>query len=313
MTNLDNNNKNTAVFKSQAHPFHILGPSALPALTALFLFFWLLPQTFYLHGWSFAGLPYTDFMHISFSGLFFTVLYWFFSVLQESANGYHTRKVQKGLRLGVLLFITSEVMLFFAFFWSFFHLSLIPSIAVGAVWPPTGTQELNVWGLPLINTLLLLTSGVTITISHAYIIKNNHDGFFWYLFLTIVLGLMFLICQAYEYKYGIKFSWRDNIYGSIFFLTTGFHGLHVSIGTLILAACWMRQLLSNSIPNEIAAGHTSLIARIAYLFDYNPTTARRYAFTPQYHFGFEAAAWYWHFVDVVWLFLFLTVYWWGGA
>jgi cytochrome c oxidase subunit 3 len=245
-------------------------------------------------------------MHIGFLGLYLTAMSWFLSILKESSQGYHTKKVQKGLRLGMILFILSEVMLFFAFFWGFFHFSLIPSVNVGGVWPPTGTQHLDVWGLPLVNTLLLLTSGLTITVAHAYIIKNNADGFAWYLFLTILLGAVFLFCQAYEYKHGVKFSWRDNIYGSIFFLTTGFHGAHVTIGTLFLAFCWARHYLTALIPQVLAS---SLVA----LFGYRPEQAPRWAFTPAHHFGFEAAAWYWHFVDVVWLFLFLTIYWWGGA
>jgi len=205
-------------------------------------------------------------------------------------------------------------MFFFAFFWAFFHFSLVPSIAIGSIWPPTGTQVLNVWGLPLVNTLLLLTSGVTITIAHAYILRNNNDGFFWYLFLTVILGVTFLFCQAYEYKYGVKFSWRDNIYGSIFFITTGFHGLHVTIGTLFLAFCWFRHLLTTMLPLYAKEGEfTGVVRFLEANFSYNASKGSYWAMTPNFHFGFEAAAWYWHFVDVVWLFLFLTIYWWGGA
>lgn len=207
-------------------------------------------------------------------------------------------------------------MFFFAFFWSFFHYSLIPSIAVGGVWPPTGTQVLDVWGLPFANTLLLLASGVTITIAHAYIVKNNASGFSWYLMLTILLGVTFLFCQAYEYKYGIKFSWRENIYGSIFFITTGFHGMHVTIGTLFLAFCWFRNYITAILPammfeNPYENRGYKLSAFLS-LFGYQARVAHRWGFAADHHFGFEAAAWYWHFVDVVWLFLFITVYWWGG-
>lgn len=183
------------------------------------------------------GLPRADFIHFSFLGLYTTVMCWFISIITESAAGYHTKKVQHGLRMGMLLFIVSEVMFFFAFFWGFFHYSLTPSAAVGAIWPPYGTQPLSIWGLPLTNTLLLLASGVTITIAHAYILQGNKEAFGWYLLLTILLGITFLICQGFEYKYGVKFSWRENIYGSIFFITTGFHGLHVTIGTLFLLFC----------------------------------------------------------------------------
>lgn len=270
---------------AQKHPFHILGPSPYPHLVGVFLLIFLVPLTLHMHGIETPFLSNTLVMHLSGLGLFYTVMSWFLAILQESSEGYHTKKVQSGLRLGMLLFILSEVMLFFAFFWGFFHFSLIPSIAVGAIWPPEGTQVLDAWGLPLVNTLLLLASGVTITIAHAYIVRGNHKGFAGYLLLTILLGLVFLFCQSYEYKYGVKFSWRDNIYGSIFFITTGFHGLHVTIGALFLTFCWLRE---------------------QYF------TQSSYAFTPNHHFGFEAAAWYWHFVDVVWLFLFLSIYWWGG-
>jgi len=278
-------------------------------------FFWLVPLTFYIHGISIPGFSRPLLVHLSFLALFIVVMRWFIAILNESRQGYHTRKVQAGLRMGMILFILSEVIFFFAFFWSFFHFSLVPSIAVGAVWPPHGTQELNVWGLPLVNTLLLLSSGVTITIAHAYILKNNHRGFFWYLFLTILLGVTFLFCQAYEYKYGVKFSWRDNIYGSIFFITTGFHGLHVTIGTLFLAFCWMRHLLTTmlAIHTETNKWAASLIGPINKIFGFTTDAASRWMITANFHFGFEAAAWYWHFVDVVWLFLFLTIYWWGGV
>lgn len=316
-TSSENNKTATKTnYADTKHRFHILRPSELPFLTSLFLFCWLVPQVFYIHGLS---LPLfnvfrADFIHCSFVGLFLTVIKWFLSVVKESSQGFHTKKVQAGLRIGILLFIASEVMFFFAFFWAFFHFSLVPSVAIGNVWPPFGTQELDVWGLPLVNTLLLLTSGATITVAHAYIIKDNTDGFFWYLFLTILLGITFLFCQAYEYKYGVKFSWRDNVYGSIFFVTTGFHGLHVTIGTLFLAFCWLRHYLASVLPADAIRNTLSqkLVSALQALFGYNAALGKFWSFTPTHHFGFEAAAWYWHFVDVVWLFLFITVYWWGG-
>jgi heme/copper-type cytochrome/quinol oxidase subunit 3 len=291
----------------QQHPFHILRPSALPFLTGTLLFCWLVSQVFYLHN---LPLPVfntyrADFIHFSLLLLFITVIKWFLSVIEESSEGFHTLKVQQGLRIGILLFIASEVMFFFAFFWAFFHFSLVPSIALGNIWPPFGTQELSAWGLPLVNTLLLLTSGITITVAHAYISTCSDRETLWYLFLTVLLGVTFLFCQAYEYKYGVKFSWRDNIYGSIFFVTTGFHGLHVTIGTLFLAFCWIRHLLSADIVNWSALPVFS-----AYCTNLPISSCR---FTPKQHIGFEAAAWYWHFVDVVWLFLFIAVYWWGGV
>jgi len=234
-----------------------------------------------------------EFFHFAILALFLTLMNWFVAIVKESAEGYHTKKVQAGLRMGMLLFIVSEIMFFAAFFWSFFHFSLAPSIAIGMIWPPLGTQHLDIWGLPLVNTILLLSSGVTITLAHAYLLKNNKDGFGWNLQLTIGLGICFLLCQAFEYKYGVKFSWRENIYGSIFFITTGFHGLHVTIGTLFLLFCWIRFVLTttDTLTNKALVNTT-------------------YGFNPDQHFGFEAAAWYWHFVDVVWLFLFITIYWW---
>ena len=303
MTNATFNKNITAVFASQKHPFHILGPSPLPFLTGFFLLCFLVPLTFYMHGLDTYGIARSDAMHISFLGLYITVMWWFLTILKESRWGFHTRKVQNGLRLGMILFIVSEVMFFFAFFWAFFHYSLVPSVAIGNVWPPFGTQELNVWGLPFVNTLLLLASGVTITIAHAYIVKNNTSGFSFYLFLTILLGVTFLFCQGYEYKYGVKFSWRDNIYGSIFFVTTGFHGLHVTIGTLFLLFCWLRHFVTKVVPEMLQQANRA---------DANTNCLLAWSFTPHQHFGFEAAAWYWHFVDVVWLFLFITIYWWGG-
>ncbi len=172
-------------------------------------------------------------------------------------------------------------MFFFGFFWAFFHMSLAPSAAVGSVWPAPGTQKLNPWTLPLVNTLILLSSGVTVTWAHSCLLTNQNRRFRLALGQTVALGLCFLTCQAYEYKYGTFFSWRDNIFGTLFFVLTGFHGLHVCIGTALLAHNWMRS---------------------------NTTTA-----TKDLHVGFEAAAWYWHFVDVVWLFLFIFVYVWSAA
>jgi cytochrome c oxidase subunit 3 len=290
------------ICQAQKHPFHILPPSSYPFFVSVYLLCLLVPATLNMHGLSLPfGLPTNDAIHVSFLGLFLTVMGWFISIVRESGQGYHTAAVQHGLRLGMILFILSEVMLFFGFFWAFFHFSLVPSVSIGAVWPPVGTQELNVWGLPLVNTLLLLTSGLTITVAHAYILRDNRQGFGAYLLMTIILGVVFLLCQAYEYKYGVKFSWRENVYGSVFFITTGFHGAHVTIGTIFLTFCLARH-----------------IAAMAYASYTKPTAAGAeelecpWAFHPQQHFGFEAAAWYWHFVDVVWLFLFITIYWWGG-
>jgi len=194
-------------------------------------------------------------------------------ILEESAEGNHTEKVQHGLRLGVGLFIVSEIMLFFALFWGFFHFSLVPSVAIGTVWPPIGTQTINVWYLPFINTNLLLLSGLAVTVAHMDLLSNDKEGFSDHLLVTIIFGITFLWVQGLEYKYGVKFSWRGNIYGSIFFITTGFHGLHVTVGAVFLLFCWLRHFLSTT---------TELYG---YKLTWQPPI-----FTSHHHVGFEAAA-----------------------
>lgn len=315
-----------APYKTPKHQFHILRPSTLPLLTGFFLFCAIVPIVFWMHGISIFGLPLHYLSFINFVALVVTILRWFFRVLKESSRGHHTPRVQKGLRLGMLLFIASEVMFFFAFFWAFFHYSLVPSPSVGGVWPPAAIQPISPWGLPLINTLLLLASGVTITVAHAHVLKfpapEHASAFFRYLFFTIILGVVFLICQGYEYAYGVEFSWEDNAYASTFFITTGFHGLHVTLGVMALIFNWVRHGLATILPNYLAPRisdrpESSFAADLSkafqYRFGYNYLIARRWALLRDEHFGFEAAAWYWHFVDVVWLFLFLTIYWWGGS
>lgn len=192
----------------------------------------------------------------------------------------HEKPVQTGLRLGFLLFIVSEAMLFFTFFWAFFHSSLAPSIALGSFWPPIGLEIIKPLEIPLLNTIILLSSGATITLAHHGILNNNKQlanyGFAW----TIALAMIFTFLQIFEYLVA-PFNISDGTYGATFFLATGFHGLHVIIGTiLILVTCYRYQ---------------------------------KFHLTPSHHFGFEASGWYWHFVDVIWLFLFLTIYIWGSA
>ena len=205
-----------------------------------------------------------------------TMAVWWRDVIREATfEGYHTPVVQLGLRYGMALFIASEVMFFAAFFWAFFTSSLFP---VGGVWPPAGTHPFNPFEFPFLNTLILLLSGTTVTWAHHSLLEGNQKGLVQGLTVTVLLGISFTCVQAYEYSHA-AFTFTGGIYPSTFFMATGFHGFHVIIGTTFLAVCLWR--------------------------------SQRGDFTPTHHFGLEAAAWYWHFVDVVWLFLFVCIYWWG--
>lgn len=209
-----------------------------------------------------------------------TCIQWWRDISREGRfQGLHTSVVEKGLRWGIILFITSEILFFFSFFWAFFHRRLSPTIEIGITWPPTGVTPFNPFQVPLLNTIILLSSGITVTWSHHRLISNNHSQRVTSLILTVILGIYFTILQALEY-WEAPFTISDSSYGSTFFVATGFHGLHVIIGTTFLIVCIHRTL-----NNQFSINH---------------------------HFGFEAAAWYWHFVDVVWLFLFITIYWWGN-
>nr|ALO71183.1 cytochrome c oxidase subunit 3 [Tasgius compressus] len=216
-------------------------------------------------------------------GLMITMLVmyqWWRDVIREATfQGLHTHKVTMGLRWGMILFITSEIFFFISFFWAFFHSSLSPSIELGMMWPPKGIETFNPIQIPLLNTLILLTSGLTVTWAHHSLMENDFDQTTQGLTLTVILGIYFSILQAYEYMEA-PFTIADSVYGSTFFVSTGFHGLHVIIGTTFLFVCLIRHLKNH--------------------------------FSCTHHFGFEAAAWYWHFVDVVWLFLYVSVYWWGS-
>ena len=205
---------------------------------------------------------------------------WWRDVARESTyQGWHNLFVVKGLMTGMLLFIVSEVMFFFRFFWAFFHSSLSPSCEIGIMWPPVGINVIDAFSVPLLNTAILLLSGVTVTWAH-HSIEARHDSEARIrLATTCLLGLYFLYLQAEEYIEA-TFTFADSVYGSTFFIATGFHGVHVIVGTIILIV-----MLFRLFKNHFSARH---------------------------HVGFLAAAWYWHFVDVVWLFLFVSIYWWGG-
>nr|AIZ97065.1 cytochrome c oxidase subunit III [Cornufer vitiensis] len=258
----------------QAHPFHMVNPSPWPLTGAIAAFL----LTSGLAMWFHYGI-----MTLLLLGLTLTLLtmfQWWRDVTRESTfQGHHTPPVQKGLRFGMLLFITSEVFFFLGFFWAFYNASLSPTPEIGEAWPPTGITPLNPLEVPLLNTAVLLASGVSITWAHHSIMQTYRNETIQALALTILLGLYFTALQAFEY-YETSFTISDGIYGSTFFVATGFHGLHVIIGSLFLLSCLLRQTL--------------------------------FHFTSNHHFGFEAAAWYWHFVDVVWLFLYISIYWWGS-
>ena len=256
------------------HDYHILAPSIWPFLGGLGAFVMLFGAVLYFHDYGpWVGL-------IGFALVLYTMYAWWSEVVAESQAGDHTPVVQIGLRMGVIMFIISEVMFFSAWFWSFFKHAMYPMDAIDNTWPPPGIETFDPWHLPLINTLILLCSGCAATWAHHAIAHDNdRKGLVWGLALAIALGALFTVVQIYEYGHA-AFGFAGNIYGANFYMATGFHGFHVLIGTIFLGVCLIRAL----------KGH----------------------FTPEKHIGFEAAAWYWHFVDVVWLFLFFAVYIWGG-
>jgi cytochrome c oxidase subunit 3 len=259
---------------AQKHPYHLVDPSPWPLIGAMTAFVAAGGAVYYMHGGS------AWIMSAGFVGILYTMVRWWMDVVKEGEHdGFHNKVVQIGLRYGMALFIASEVMFFLAFFWAFFTASLFPTEAIGKIWPPASVQTFDPWDLPFLNTLILLTSGVTLTWAHHALLDNNRRDVIRGLVLTIALGLIFTGVQAYEYSHA-AFGFKDGIYSSTFYMATGFHGFHVIVGTTFLIVCLGRTL----------KGH----------------------FKPDHHVGFEAAAWYWHFVDVVWLFLFFCIYWWGG-
>lgn len=210
---------------------------------------------------------------------YISILWWRDVTREATYQGHHTTYVVRGLKLGIALFILSEVCFFFAFFWAYFHSSLAPSVEIGRIWPPLGVTPLPTFGVPLLNTSVLLLSGVSITWAHHAIVEGKFNAALQGLLATVILGIYFLYLQYGEYT-ETTFSISDGVYGSTFFITTGFHGLHVLVGATFLAVCTLR--------------------------------LRAFHFSTSHHVGFLAAAWYWHFVDVVWLFLYVRIYWWGS-
>ncbi|WP_375280331.1 cytochrome c oxidase subunit 3 [Pseudooctadecabacter sp.] len=260
------------------HDYHILPPSIWPLLTGVAVFVMLFGAVIWMDT---KDNPYMFLM--GFAGVLYCMYAWWAEVIVESGQGDHTPVVRIGLRYGFIMFIMSEVMFFAAWFWSFFKHAMYPmgpqSPAVDGQFPPAGIETFDPWHLPLINTLILLCSGAAATWAHhALVHEDNREDVKSGLILAVVLGVIFTFFQAYEYSHA-AFGLAGNIYGANFFMATGFHGFHVIIGTIFLFVCYLR----------VRRGH----------------------FTAEKHIGFEAAAWYWHFVDVVWLFLFAAVYVWG--
>ena len=268
------------------HDYHLVNPSPWPAVGATSAFISAVGLILWMHHLV-AYAPII--LGVGTIGIFYTMIGWWRDVIHEAEVEHdHTRVVQISHRYGMILFIASEVMFFVAWFWAYFNTALFPDelkdvarIAVtGGVWPPKDIHTFDPWHLPLLNTLILLTSGTTVTWAHHALLENDRKGLVWGLICTIALGLTFTCVQAWEYAHA-AFHYSGNIYGATFFMATGFHGAHVIIGTIFLTVCLFRAL----------AGQ----------------------FKPDQHLGFEFAAWYWHFVDVVWLFLFACIYVWGAG
>ncbi len=270
------------------HDYHLVNPSPWPFVGSVSAFVMAIGAVMTMKAMTMLGLKLGPLLlGMGFLGVLLTMAGWWIDVVKEAHSGDHTRVVQIHHRYGMIMFIASEIMFFVAWFWAYFDASIYSNEAIqyarveklGGTWPPKGIEVFNPWHLPLLNTLILLTSGTTVTWAHHALLNGDRDGLKKGLWLTVILGALFTMVQAYEYGHA-AFSFSGHIYGATFFMATGFHGFHVLIGTIFLAICLYRAY----------AGH----------------------FSTDRHLGFEFAAWYWHFVDVVWLFLFAAIYLWGS-
>nr|UZZ43914.1 cytochrome c oxidase subunit III [Ecnomus sp. XG-2021] len=256
------------------HPFHLVTYSPWPLTSSMGVMIFMMGFIKYFN---------KSIINLKMMGIIIIILsmiQWWRDVIRESSfQGYHTNKVNMNMKWGMSLFIISEVFFFLSFFWSFFHSSLSPSMDIGLNWPPKNIKSFNPFKIPLLNTIILISSGITVTWTHQSMIQNMMFKSKLSLMMTIIMGLYFSSIQLFEYIEA-PFSMNDSIFGSTFFMATGFHGLHVLIGTIMLMTCYIR--IQN---NQMSSMH---------------------------HFGLEAAIWYWHFVDVVWLFLFSFMYWWSN-
>lgn len=269
MTNLTRSN-------FQAHPFHLVSPSPWPLYTCIAMLTLTTSAVLNMH--SFSNGEY--FLCLAFISVILSMSLWFRDVISEATYlGNHTLAVQRGINMGVALFIVSEALFFLGIFWAFFHSALSPTVELGGQWPPRGIDAVNPFELPLLNTVILLSSGVTVTYAHHSLIQGNRSGALYGLISTIILAIIFTILQGVEY-FVSSFTMSDGIFGSCFYFATGFHGIHVMIGTAFISVGLWRILAYHS--------------------------------TENHHLGFEASILYWHFVDVVWLFLFVSLYYWGS-
>nr|ASV72593.1 cytochrome oxidase subunit 3 [Bathynella cf. rufa JHS-2017] len=256
------------------HPYHLVDKSPWPVLAAFSAFIIASGLISWFHNQNKLILI------ISLMTTLYISMQWWRDIIRESTmQGLHTLYVIKSMKIGMLLFILSEIMFFFSFFWAFFHSSMSPNIELGGYWPPIGITSFNPMEIPLLNTIVLLSSGASLTWAHHEMMNSEKSNSLLAMIITIILGSLFTLLQAMEY-YEASFCINDSIYGTTFFMATGFHGLHVIIGTTFIIVCTFRMYF--------------------------------YQFSYLHHVGFEAAAWYWHFVDVVWLFLYISIYWWGG-
>nr|AWV84386.1 cytochrome oxidase subunit III [Platypedia putnami] len=256
------------------HPFHLVDYSPWPLTGSIGALTLVSGMVMMFHKYSYQLLVVGMLLVIM------TMIQWWRDISREGTfQGLHTNIVISGLKIGMILFIVSEVFFFISFFWSFFHSSLSPVMEIGMTWPPIGISTFNPMQVPLLNTMILLCSGITITWSHHSMMEGKHLECVISMVMTVLLGIYFSMLQGYEYIEA-PFCISDSIYGTCFFMATGFHGIHVIIGTTFILVCIFRQIM--------------------------------FHFSSTHHFGFEAAAWYWHFVDVVWLFLYMSIYWWGS-
>ena len=272
--------KNLNMAKHEQHPFHLVSPSPWPLVLSFALFAFVI----HLVCWFYVSKLMCYFLSFEICFILFILSKWFGDIIKESySEGHHTRKVRSGLYLGMVLFIVSEVMFFFSFFWAYFHCALSPSVMIGCSWPLKGIEYIG-FDIPAANTLALFSSGVAVTYAHkvmslppsltASARRKRLLSIGVGLLLAIFYAILFTCVQLWEYK-TLTFSINDGIYGSLFFMLTGFHGFHVIIGTVFLFIMLIRVL------NTQFGDH---------------------------YVGLICAIWYWHFVDVVWLFLWIALY-----